>query len=33
MTYTKNGKIYHCPVEAALDVIGGKWGYQADSLS
>ena len=25
MTYTKNGKIYHCPVEAALDVIGGKW--------
>jgi len=25
MTYTKNGKSYHCPVEAALDVIGGKW--------
>ncbi|MFA4877194.1 MAG: helix-turn-helix domain-containing protein [Methanoregula sp.] len=25
MTYTKNGKIYHCTVEAALDVIGGKW--------
>ena len=25
MTYTKNGKIYHCPVEAALEVIGGKW--------
>jgi DNA-binding HxlR family transcriptional regulator len=25
MTYTKNGKNYHCPVEAALDVIGGKW--------
>lgn len=25
MTYTKNGKAYHCPVEAALDVIGGKW--------
>ncbi|MGB7787699.1 winged helix-turn-helix transcriptional regulator [Methanoregula sp.] len=25
MTYTKNGKTYHCPVEAALDVIGGKW--------
>ena len=25
MTYTKNGKMYHCPVEAALDVIGGKW--------
>lgn len=23
--YTKNGKTYHCPVEAALDVIGGKW--------
>src|SRR5512137_2448652 len=23
--YTKNGKSYHCPVEAALDVIGGKW--------
>ena len=23
--YTRNGKIYHCPVEAALDVIGGKW--------
>jgi DNA-binding HxlR family transcriptional regulator len=25
MTYTRNGKTYHCPVEAALDVIGGKW--------
>lgn len=25
MTYTKNGKTYHCPVEAALEVIGGKW--------
>lgn len=25
MTYMKNGKTYHCPVEAALDVIGGKW--------
>lgn len=25
MIYTKNGKTYHCPVEAALDVIGGKW--------
>lgn len=25
MTYIKNGKSYHCPVEAALDVIGGKW--------
>jgi DNA-binding HxlR family transcriptional regulator len=25
MTYSKNGKSYHCPVEAALDVIGGKW--------
>ncbi len=25
MEYTKNGKIFHCPVEAALDVIGGKW--------
>jgi DNA-binding HxlR family transcriptional regulator len=23
--YTRNGKTYHCPVEAALDVIGGKW--------
>ena len=23
--YTRDGKIYHCPVEAALDVIGGKW--------
>jgi DNA-binding HxlR family transcriptional regulator len=21
----KNGREYHCPVEAALDVIGGKW--------
>lgn len=25
MTYTKNDKTFHCPVEAALDVIGGKW--------
>lgn len=25
MNYTKNGKTFHCPVEAALDVIGGKW--------
>ncbi|MGB9176039.1 MAG: hypothetical protein WCB46_04805 [Methanoregula sp.] len=25
MTYTKNGKTFHCPVEAALDVIGGVW--------
>jgi len=25
MAYTKNGKTYHCTVEAALDVIGGKW--------
>jgi DNA-binding HxlR family transcriptional regulator len=25
MTFTKNGKTYYCPVEAALDVIGGKW--------
>jgi DNA-binding HxlR family transcriptional regulator len=25
MTYTKNGKTYYCPVEAALEVIGGKW--------
>jgi len=25
MSYAKNGKTYHCPVEAALDVIGGKW--------
>ena len=25
MTYTKNGKTFHCPFEAALDVIGGKW--------
>jgi DNA-binding HxlR family transcriptional regulator len=23
--YSRNGKSYHCPVEAALDVIGGKW--------
>lgn len=23
--YTKNGKTFQCPVEAALDVIGGKW--------
>ncbi|MFA6224721.1 MAG: helix-turn-helix domain-containing protein [Methanoregula sp.] len=25
MTCSKNGKTYHCPVEAALEVIGGKW--------
>ena len=25
MAYSKNGKKYQCPVEAALDVIGGKW--------
>jgi len=25
MVYSKNGKTFHCPVEAALDVIGGKW--------
>ncbi len=25
MNCTRNGKTYHCPVEAALDVIGGKW--------
>lgn len=25
MDHTRNGKTYHCPVEAALDVIGGKW--------
>ena len=25
MSYTRNGKTFHCPVEAALDVIGGKW--------
>mgnify|MGYP001770000737 CR=1 FL=1 len=25
MMYTRNGKSFHCPVEAALDVIGGKW--------
>lgn len=25
MTISKNGKVYHCAVEAALDVIGGKW--------
>jgi DNA-binding HxlR family transcriptional regulator len=25
MVYSKNGKTYHCPVEAALEVIGGKW--------
>jgi len=23
--FRRNGKNYHCPVEAALDVIGGKW--------
>ncbi len=25
MQLQKNGKTCHCPVEAALDVIGGKW--------
>ena len=25
MPYVKKGKTYHCSVEAALDVIGGKW--------
>ena len=25
MVYTKNDKTYSCPVEATLDVIGGKW--------
>jgi DNA-binding HxlR family transcriptional regulator len=25
MTYERNGKTYRCPVEAALEVIGGKW--------
>jgi hypothetical protein len=25
MRQEKNGRIFHCPVEAALDVIGGKW--------
>jgi DNA-binding HxlR family transcriptional regulator len=25
MPYTKNGKTFHSPVEATLDVIGGKW--------
>jgi DNA-binding HxlR family transcriptional regulator len=25
MSYTKNGRTFHCPVEAALEVIGGKW--------
>ncbi len=25
MTYRKNEKTYNCPVEAALEVIGGKW--------
>jgi DNA-binding HxlR family transcriptional regulator len=25
MTFHKNGKDYHCPVEAAIDAIGGKW--------
>ena len=25
MAYEKNGKVYHCTVEASLDVIGGKW--------
>lgn len=23
--YERNGKMYSCPVEATLDVIGGKW--------
>ena len=22
----KENKVYDCPVEAALDVLGGKWG-------
>jgi DNA-binding HxlR family transcriptional regulator len=25
MTYSKNGETYHCPVQATLEVIGGKW--------
>ena len=25
MEYMRKGKTFHCPVEAALDVIGGKW--------
>jgi len=25
MSVSRNKKTYHCPVEAALDVIGGKW--------
>jgi DNA-binding HxlR family transcriptional regulator len=25
MPYSKNGKTYNCLVEAALEVIGGKW--------
>jgi len=25
MQLQKNGKTYYCPVEAALDVIGGNW--------
>jgi DNA-binding HxlR family transcriptional regulator len=25
MIHAKDGRTYHCPVEAALDVIGGKW--------
>ncbi|HTY14913.1 MAG TPA: helix-turn-helix domain-containing protein [Methanoregulaceae archaeon] len=25
MSFEKNGKVYHCTVEATLDVIGGKW--------
>ena len=25
MAYTKNGRTFHCPVEAALEVIGRKW--------
>lgn len=24
MTYTKNGRTFHCPVEAALEATGGK---------
>ena len=25
MKSTRNGKTYHCPFDAAIDVIGGKW--------
>ena len=25
MKNTRNGKTYHCPFDAAIDVIGGKW--------